>query len=88
VQGARTRNQFFGQNLLVPALGDQYFRCASADSGEGLISGRLTSFLEGRVWPPNQPYYLCGSAAMIVEARDILIRRGVPFRNILSEVYF
>jgi ferredoxin/flavodoxin---NADP+ reductase len=88
VQGARTKNQFYGQEVLTPLLGDGYFRCASSDSGEGLISGRLTKYLESRPWPEDRPYYLCGSASMIVEARDILIRRGVPFRNILSEVYF
>jgi len=88
VQGARTRSLFYGQDVLAPALGPTYHRCASADSGEGLEAGRLTAFLDSRSWPGDRPYYLCGSAAMIVEARDILIRRGVPFQNILSEVYF
>jgi len=88
IQGARVRNQFYGQEVLAPLLGDQYFRCASADTGDGLQPGRLTAFLESRSWPADRPFYLCGSASMIVEARDILIRRGVPFKNILSEVYF
>ncbi len=88
IQGARTRSQFFGQDLLSRQLGDSYVRCASSDSGNGLVSGRLTAYLENREWPSDRPYYLCGSAAMIVEARDILIRKGVPFRNIVSEVYF
>lgn len=88
VQGARLRNLFYGQETLLPLLGERYFRCASADTGDGLQPGRLTTFLESRSWPADQPYYLCGSASMIVEARDILIRRGVPFKNILSEVYF
>jgi ferredoxin--NADP+ reductase len=30
-------------------------------------------------------YYLCGRA---VEARDILIEKGVPFAQIISEIYF
>lgn len=88
VHGARTRDLFYGQDRLAPALGDLYFRCASADQGEGLHPGRLTRFLDGRTWPADRPYYLCGSSAMVVEARDILIRRGVPYQNILSEVYF
>lgn len=88
VQGARIRSQFYGQSTLETALGDRYLRCASADSGEGLVPGRLTALLESQNWPTDRPFYLCGSAAMIVEARDILIRRGVPFKNILSEVYF
>jgi ferredoxin--NADP+ reductase len=88
VHGARYRAHFYGQDLLAPALGDRYLRCASADSGDGLVAGRLTGLLESRSWPADRPYYLCGSASMVVEARDILIRRGVPFKNILSEVYF
>jgi ferredoxin--NADP+ reductase len=88
IQGARTRADFYGQEVLSELLGGGYTRCASSDSGEGLLSGRLTAYLDSRDWPGDRPYYLCGSAAMIVEARDILIRRGVPFKNILSEVYF
>lgn len=88
VHGARTRGTFYGQEVLAPALGEAYHRCASADSGPGLLPGRLTSFLDGRTWEVDRPFYLCGSAGMIVEARDILIRRGVPFKHILSEVYF
>lgn len=88
VQGARTRSLFYGQDRLEAALGDRYVRCCSAEPGPGLVFGRLTAHLEGQSWPGDRPFYLCGSAAMIVEARDILIRRGVPFRHILSEVYF
>lgn len=88
IQGARTKRDFYGQTLLAEALGSRYIRCASSDSGDGLVSGRLTHHLQTGAWPLDLLYYLCGSAAMIVEARDILIRRGVPFMNILSEVYF
>lgn len=37
---------------------------------------------------PALKYYLCGSADMVVEARDILISKGIPFGNIISEIYF
>ena len=87
IHGARTRPQFYGHETASALLGSAYVRCASADEGEGLFSGRLTAYLDGRDWP-DRPYYLCGSAAMIVEARDILIRRGVSYHRILSEVYF
>lgn len=88
IHGARTLGQFYGQGTLSSVMGSSYVRCASADHGDGVFSGRLTSYLEARDWPTDRPYYVCGSAAMIVEARDILIRRGVPFKKILSEVYF
>jgi len=31
---------------------------------------------------------LCGSSGMVVEVRDILIDRGIPFGNITAEIYF
>jgi len=33
-------------------------------------------------------YYLCGSAEMVVQVRDILISKDIPFQNIVSETYF
>ena len=37
---------------------------------------------------PVLKYYLCGSAEMVVDTRDILIEKGIPFENIVSEIYF
>ena len=37
---------------------------------------------------PCLKYYLCGSAEMVVEIRDILIEKGIPFDRIISEIYF
>jgi len=37
---------------------------------------------------PALKYYICGSADMVVEARDILISKGIPFGSIISEIYF
>jgi ferredoxin--NADP+ reductase len=36
----------------------------------------------------DQKYYLCGSAEMVVESREILISKGIPFNNIVAEIYF
>jgi len=38
--------------------------------------------------PTDRPYYLCGSEVMVVEVRDLLIARGIPFTRIFSEIYF
>jgi len=38
--------------------------------------------------PGDYKYYLCGRAEMVVEARDILIAKGIPFNKIISEIYF
>ena len=40
------------------------------------------------LFSPTMAYRLCGSAEMVVEARDVLIEKGVPFQQIVSEVYF
>ncbi|GAH54743.1 unnamed protein product, partial [marine sediment metagenome] len=32
--------------------------------------------------------YICGQASMCVDLRDLLIARGVPFANIMVEIYF
>ena len=35
-----------------------------------------------------QKYYLCGSAEMVVECREILLGKGIAFSNIVAEIYF
>jgi ferredoxin--NADP+ reductase len=40
---------------------------------------------------PNLPkvkYFICGQALMVVEIRDLLIQKGIPFENIMAEIYF
>ncbi|HUX49234.1 MAG TPA: FAD-dependent oxidoreductase [Spirochaetia bacterium] len=55
-------------------------------------SGRLTGWLRdaastGKL-PIDTRYFLCGSAGMIVDVRDLLIASGVAFDRIHSEIYF
>lgn len=38
--------------------------------------------------PRNYMYYLCGGGMMVIDVRDLLIEKGIPFGNILSEIYF
>lgn len=55
----------------------------------GAFTGRVVDYLNSLPRLPAEPlYYLCGSSEMVVEARDILIKRGVPFRKIVGEIYF
>ena len=88
IHGARFQQQFYDQEFLSSVLAKNYVRCASADLGEGLFPGRLTTYVSQQTWNPEVPCLLCGSASMIVETRDLLIQAGVPFSKILSEVYF
>ena len=64
-------------------------RCCSQEKGEGVYEGRLTDYLKSlNNLPLNYKYYLCGSAEMVVETRDILIGKGIAFEQIIAEIYF
>ncbi|MEI8092843.1 MAG: hypothetical protein WCG80_01385 [Spirochaetales bacterium] len=88
IHGARTLDSFYGQDLLAEHLGTGYVRCCTTEAAPGVFSGRLTRYLEAQPWTADRPYLLCGSAPMIVDVREILFRKGVPFRSILAEVFF
>jgi ferredoxin/flavodoxin---NADP+ reductase len=89
IHGGRFLESFYFENEFIPDLGKNYVRCCSQQDGQDIFSGRLTAYLRQY---PNLPgginYYLCGSAEMVVDARDILISKGILFRNIISEIYF
>ena len=89
LHGGRFRESFYFEDEFLPVLGKNYIRCCSRESGEDIFSGRLTAYLSQHTnLPTNIKYYLCGSAEMVVDARDILISKGIPFGNIVSEIYF
>ena len=89
IHGVRQLNQFYFEEELEWALGDRYIRCCSGEKSCNTFPGRVTDFLrEEKNIPAGIKYYLCGKALMVVEVRDLLIERGVPFGNILSEIYF
>lgn len=89
IHGVRQRNQFYFEEEFIESLGSRYIRCCSGEESPGIFTGRVTGYLNQlTVIPADIKYYLCGKALMVVETRDILIERGVPFSNILSEIYF
>jgi len=89
IHGGKTRNSFYFQDTFLSALGKNYVRCCSQETGEGLYEGRLTKYLtELNDIPADRKFYLCGSVEMVVEVRDILISRGIPYSNILAEIFF
>ena len=55
---------------------------------EGVRAGGLISWIQSSELPPDRRYLLCGSARMVVEVREALLARGVPFANVLAEIYF
>lgn len=87
IQGGRTVNDFYFQEELK-TLPD-YIRCSSKEEIDGYYSGRLSKYLlEYNELPTDINYYLCGSAEMVVDVRNLLIDKGVPFKNIVTEIYF
>jgi ferredoxin--NADP+ reductase len=89
IHGARQLNQFYFEDELDWALGKNYIRCCSHEQSCDVFPGRVTAYLkEINDLPTNINYYLCGKALMVVEVRDLLISRGVPYKNILAEIYF
>ncbi len=89
VHGVSFLNQFYFQEEFGKAPGLVYYRCCSRESGTGVFTGRVTDFLKTRrELPPDRHYYICGKALMVVEVRDLLIDRGIPYDHIVAEIYF
>lgn len=89
LHGARTIDKFFFQDYFQNQLGTNYLRFCTTQSGENIIEGRLTSYLQNTInLPTNNKYYLCGGSQMVIDVREILISKGVPFDNIIAEIYF
>lgn len=61
--------------------------CTSRDD-KGDFEGRLTDYLLEAELDPEGQVYLCGNSNMIFDAMDILRARGIPQRQIFTEVYF
>lgn len=89
IHGGKSDKHFYFAETIHPTLQADYIRCASRQADTQYYPGRLTTWLnEQTALPTEIKYYLCGSAEMVVEVRDILIGKGVPFRHIISETYF
>lgn len=89
IHGGRDLQSFYFEDMFQPELQENYIRCCSREYSPDIYHGRITQYLkEHPALPANEKYYLCGSAEMVVDARDILIEKGIPFDNIVSEIYF
>ena len=89
IHGSRRLDQFYFEEDFQPALNENYIRCCSEEIGNGVFEGRLTAYLAGKEFlPHDRKYYLCGSAEMVVQTRDILLSKGISYDRIISEIYF
>jgi ferredoxin/flavodoxin---NADP+ reductase len=89
LHGARYIRQFYFSDYFEKVQDIKYMKFCTGESAPGVISGRLTSFLrESNDITDSRMYYLCGNAEMVVDVRDILIGKGVPYEKIIAEIYF
>lgn len=89
LHGSRTIDAFFFQDFFNDTLHENYLRFCTTEEGKGIYSGRLTQYLQDRKQlPTNYKYYLCGSSQMVIDVREILIKKGIPFDHIIAEIYF
>lgn len=89
IHGDRYLDQFHFYDEFRQELREHYIRCCSREEDPEVYHGRVTDYLNEIEDPdPNLKYYLCGNAEMVVDTRDILIKIGIPFNNIISEIYF
>jgi len=89
LHGARTIDKFFFQDTIEEYLGTDYLRFCTNEINSQTYKGRLTTYLKNtEELATNNKYYLCGSPQMVIDVREILISRGVPFDNIIAEIYF
>lgn len=89
IHGVSFPEYFYYNDYLTEKLGRNYIQCCSRCSHDDYFQGRVTDYL--KQWQnidTTKKYYLCGSAEMVVDTRDVLISRGVPFANINAEIYF
>jgi ferredoxin/flavodoxin---NADP+ reductase len=89
LHGGRTLDSFYFGNELLSVMGDRYIRCCSTDEAPSVYKGRVTQYLkEKKDLPADYKYFLCGSSEMVVDCREILLTKGIPYDNIIAEIYF
>jgi len=88
VQGSRTLAGLYLRGYFSSVLGARYVPCCSTESAAGVFSGRSTAWISSAALPDAERVLLCGGSRMVVDARDALIARGVPFERVISEIYF
>jgi ferredoxin--NADP+ reductase len=89
LHGVRKPENALFRDEFSEKLEDGYFPCCSGKFSDGMFKGRVTDYLlHCKILPVDANFYLCGSAEMVVDVRDLLIDRKVPFGNIYSEIYF
>jgi ferredoxin--NADP+ reductase len=89
IHGGRALESFYFADEFKATLKGNYIQCSSHIIEQGIYLGRLTEYLKNiENLALNINYYICGSSQLVVDVRDILIERGVPYHQIIAEIYF
>jgi ferredoxin-NADP reductase len=88
VHGSRRLDGLFFREYFREVMGDGYAPCCSEEEEPGVYRGRVTGWLSSAALPPGATYLLCGSSGMVVDARDTLVGRGIPYAKVDAEIYF
>ncbi len=89
IHGGRKLESFYFQHDIAPVMKENYVRCCTTETATDIYPGRLTRWLkEQQELPKDYKYYLCGSAEMVVQTRDILVSKGIAFDSVIAEIYF
>ena len=88
IHGSRSIAGLLDRDFFSSALNGRYVPCCSREQETGVFAGRPTAWLSAQPIPAAERFLLCGNSGMVVDARDILIGRGVPFADVIAEIYF
>lgn len=89
LHGSRTIDGFYFQEQFKEVMNERYLRFCTTEEAPGINKGRITKYLQQKDdLDTNIMYYLCGNNLMVVDVRQILIGKGVPYENIKAEIYF
>ena len=89
IQGNRFASGLYFREDFAKSMLSRYVPSCTREQKEGVFFGRVLKYLaEKQDLDLTLKYYLCGSAEMVVDVRDLLIERGVPFENVVAEIFF
>jgi len=89
IYGNRTAQGLYFHESFIDILGNDYHPCLSRGQDEGYFHGRVTQYIDSLdPLDATNHYYLCGIAEMVVDVRDLLIEKGVPYNKIMAEIFF
>jgi ferredoxin-NADP reductase len=88
VHGSRSIAGLIERSFFSRLLDGRYVPCCTRETDIGVYFGRPTAWLSEKSLPVTGRFLLCGNSGMVVDARDILIGRGVRFVDVIAEIYF